>query len=54
MHDSKGTSKRALEEEPEEDDCESSVAEFTEVTGAGIEATSGVDPAPSRERTDTR
>jgi len=49
MHDSKGTGKRALGEEPEEDDCESSVAEFTEVTGAGIEATSGVDPAPSRE-----
>ena len=37
MHDSKGTGKRALGEEPEEDDCESSVAEFTEVTGAGVD-----------------
>jgi hypothetical protein len=37
MHDSKGTGKRALEEEPEEGDCESSVAEFTEVTGASVD-----------------
>jgi hypothetical protein len=45
MHDFKGTGKRALGEEPEKDDCESSVAEFTEVTGAGVDEAAAATPA---------